>query len=488
MSGHVLRRRLALRRSQFRPPVMPGKHSPQRLLARRARARERGYLVPRNPGVQHVAVATSVAPRVKVLAESLRIQEVHNAMANSPSAVARLATRSVKERLRPDEYKYSMATHDAANGAKHNWERGAVRPACPPPPPRCVDAEVQTDQPVLSPDAPVFYPSLVDPSPLIDTQNATIAVLTGRLEECAPAQRRIRDLERRAVTMQKDIQNLAASLSATVDRKAQECFEAKWKSQYELNQADMAAIVDSRMRAIGLPTIDMIGSMVSEVCSKELKSWNADLDAVLAAALDAASHKMQSALQKYVDGRFAAHLLPPPERGVRAPPSPPPPCGDVEQVARPLARVCHRCGASTEKLLRCARCHHAQYCSAACQRKAWPDHKLQCQAPSASSASAACSPSSPVVPAEPGADWLHDMSEQAGPHDVDGMQVLLDCIAKDVSCSTPPSSGASSPAGEFTASRAYSSTARRGGFNRTLSTRPSEAELDRQVASVRWSG
>ena len=68
------------------------------------------------------------------------------------------------------------------------------------------------------------------------------------------------------------------------------------------------------------------------------------------------------------------------------------------------------------------------------------------------------------------------------------MQVLLDCIAKDVSCSTPPSSGASSPAGEFTASRAYSSTARRGGFNRTLSTRPSEAELDRQVASVRWSG
>lgn len=39
---------------------------------------------------------------------------------------------------------------------------------------------------------------------------------------------------------------------------------------------------------------------------------------------------------------------------------------------------CHLCWNAPVKLLRCARCHWARYCSRKCQTKAWTQHKLEC--------------------------------------------------------------------------------------------------------------
>ncbi|XP_048213469.1 histone-lysine N-methyltransferase SMYD3 [Perognathus longimembris pacificus] len=41
--------------------------------------------------------------------------------------------------------------------------------------------------------------------------------------------------------------------------------------------------------------------------------------------------------------------------------------------------VCDRCLAGKEKLMRCSQCRVAKYCSAKCQKKAWPHHKGECK-------------------------------------------------------------------------------------------------------------
>uniref|UniRef100_A0A8C2MQX3 [histone H3]-lysine(4) N-trimethyltransferase n=1 Tax=Cricetulus griseus TaxID=10029 RepID=A0A8C2MQX3_CRIGR len=41
--------------------------------------------------------------------------------------------------------------------------------------------------------------------------------------------------------------------------------------------------------------------------------------------------------------------------------------------------VCDRCLLGKEKLMRCSQCRIAKYCSAKCQKKAWPDHKQECK-------------------------------------------------------------------------------------------------------------
>ncbi|KAF6249422.1 hypothetical protein COO60DRAFT_970657 [Scenedesmus sp. NREL 46B-D3] len=40
---------------------------------------------------------------------------------------------------------------------------------------------------------------------------------------------------------------------------------------------------------------------------------------------------------------------------------------------------CHKVPDKLELLLRCSRCKHAWYCSQACQRSAWPQHKQECK-------------------------------------------------------------------------------------------------------------
>ncbi|KAM6220009.1 histone-lysine N-methyltransferase SMYD3 isoform 2-T2 [Rhynchocyon petersi] len=41
--------------------------------------------------------------------------------------------------------------------------------------------------------------------------------------------------------------------------------------------------------------------------------------------------------------------------------------------------VCDCCLLGKEKLLRCSQCQVAKYCSAKCQKEAWPDHKRECR-------------------------------------------------------------------------------------------------------------
>ena len=47
-------------------------------------------------------------------------------------------------------------------------------------------------------------------------------------------------------------------------------------------------------------------------------------------------------------------------------------------------RACDACGAAdAPELKRCARCRKVHYCSVACQRAAWPQHKRDCVAAAA---------------------------------------------------------------------------------------------------------
>uniref|UniRef100_H3DK06 [histone H3]-lysine(4) N-trimethyltransferase n=1 Tax=Tetraodon nigroviridis TaxID=99883 RepID=H3DK06_TETNG len=61
--------------------------------------------------------------------------------------------------------------------------------------------------------------------------------------------------------------------------------------------------------------------------------------------------------------------------------------GELVYAAEPLAscvsgqqsrNVCHQCFTRRETLLRCSQCKMARYCSATCQRQAWPGHKREC--------------------------------------------------------------------------------------------------------------
>lgn len=51
------------------------------------------------------------------------------------------------------------------------------------------------------------------------------------------------------------------------------------------------------------------------------------------------------------------------------------------EAAAPLrpasGATCHGCGKQAAGLLRCARCRGAAYCSKACQRAHWPQHKRE---------------------------------------------------------------------------------------------------------------
>eukprot|EP00983_Pelagomonas_calceolata_P076646 1153508-Pelagomonas_calceolata.AAC.1 len=57
-------------------------------------------------------------------------------------------------------------------------------------------------------------------------------------------------------------------------------------------------------------------------------------------------------------------------------------CKQTAETARATssrARACAECGKTDGGLQRCGGCRVVRYCSAACQRKAWPAHKKECK-------------------------------------------------------------------------------------------------------------
>ena len=214
---------------------MPGKHSVEKLAARRTRALARGFLVPRPEGARHVLVAEAVADRVKAVARSLTIQDAHHRLVGSTTSFARSSTREARSLLSESVYRNSMKDHDRANLAKHSWTEagpslaaafvstsplcGAPVSQCPSPsrvasmgtqtaiPESSVDTGIQTDDlfsPTLCPQPwscalPSHSLSTADHFSLIEAQNSTIAILTGRLDSLvqgAPSQKRLRELEK----------------------------------------------------------------------------------------------------------------------------------------------------------------------------------------------------------------------------------------------------------------------------------------------------
>ena len=105
--------------------VMVHCHSPAARARRLARAVERGFITAgAGPGRAFIAVGASVAPRVKVMARSLELHEEHNFRAGRPAHYARHA--ALHAGLRDDELHRALASHRAANHAKHHWRRGGV--------------------------------------------------------------------------------------------------------------------------------------------------------------------------------------------------------------------------------------------------------------------------------------------------------------------------------------------------------------------------
>jgi len=236
---------------------MPGKHSAEKLAIRRARAIDRGFLVPRPPEARHILVPEAIAGRVKAVVASMDLQASHIDLSGKPATFARQATREARTCLHPTEYKQAMLKHDKANVAKHCWSDvsdselpapsspmcGALLDDSIPPcssssPPMCgayhsvgcqtdcgVHHEVgcQTDEycddaiDINGSSGVWSFPPWYAYQHLFEAQNQSIGLLCSRIHECLPANRRVTGLERKLGQLEKDIESLRTSLSSTVN-------------------------------------------------------------------------------------------------------------------------------------------------------------------------------------------------------------------------------------------------------------------------------
>ena len=52
---------------------------------------------------------------------------------------------------------------------------------------------------------------------------------------------------------------------------------------------------------------------------------------------------------------------------------------DWREVTEAERRLCDKCGQSSGAMRKCGQCRKVHYCSAACQKEAWKDHKRVCE-------------------------------------------------------------------------------------------------------------
>jgi hypothetical protein len=123
---------------------MPHRFSAVALEARRERARRRGYVSSVPPGFSMVCVPTSIATRVKEMAQSIAIHRQHIELVGFGTHYARSATAAAASHqlISPDSCKAAMAAHRTANRAKHAW-----RARCSQQEEHGVDAQHQTEEP-----------------------------------------------------------------------------------------------------------------------------------------------------------------------------------------------------------------------------------------------------------------------------------------------------------------------------------------------------
>jgi hypothetical protein len=107
---------------------MVHKHCPTKLLARRHRAVELGYIKPKDASM-YVAAEVSIAPAVKAAAKSLSLHIGHDAIAGTCSHFARSATHAAQSQgaICADEAKIAISAHRIANRAKHGISKSRVK-------------------------------------------------------------------------------------------------------------------------------------------------------------------------------------------------------------------------------------------------------------------------------------------------------------------------------------------------------------------------
>jgi len=257
---------------------MPGLHSPAKLALRRERARARGYLVKKSPDTKLVEVPPALAPRVKAVAASLAVQAEHIGLAGKAHPVARQATRAARQHISPEGFRSAMAKkHGLANAANHRWSDMVIEGDLSPSPrgaaPAAVDAQTQTgfDDAVLSAEAPEYVPAgsyfvvYPDATPLFDAQNATIALLTSRLDELFPSRRRLRDLEQGFAAVRANVGELSKTLSPTVETKVREHLA---DAAADTNPRDILQKVDARYDALKVATVNLVRSSMEDFAAK----------------------------------------------------------------------------------------------------------------------------------------------------------------------------------------------------------------------------
>jgi len=110
--------------------VMPHCRSSASRLARRARALDRGFIVPCD-GARHVLVPHALQLRVKAITHSLNLHDKHDTLAGTRSHFARLASVAAYrgEHISLGELNIASKSHQRANSAKHGGHDSRDRAA-----------------------------------------------------------------------------------------------------------------------------------------------------------------------------------------------------------------------------------------------------------------------------------------------------------------------------------------------------------------------
>jgi len=455
-----------------------------------------------------IEVPKELAERSRDVARGLVVHDRMNKAAGQPFHFAAHAAVAARPMIGEQAFKRAKSDLKKANEAKHVWADSGddavvshpspsahTSPQAPRPSSR-VDMQTQTDdmptfgyQPALDgkPSTQLDHSTFcglgdgsqvfLNPLPLFEAQNNTIALLAGRLDamvQSAPAQKRLRELERRIQSLSGDVDTLRKSMATSIDDKLA-------KALPRLVPPDAASMPDITS------ALQEMHDKLQRVIAEGLALRPASADTVVPKPPVAAPPVAAAVPQ-------VAEQVPVP---VATPIACQPDPGDIvrltglsstqfnNKIAKVLSHAKGDARARVQVLplgpsirvlpermsfpARCRLCDeriHGLVCGA-CDTPAGCDGK-------------------PCEEFPPDPDLLPSPVDA---HDGDPLQLLIN-HATDVDvpnmCS-PPSSGASSPRGGTHQSRASPPPASRRANNARTSARPSSAELDRRAAAVCWS-